>query len=82
MLAVLARIERLTQRPLERIGLSATVGNPHELLTWFTAAREHSCRQPARCSPLGILLADYVGSVGNAVTVLAASSRGTTAHIR
>lgn len=35
LLAVLERLEQVTGRPLQRIGLSATVGNPHHLLTWL-----------------------------------------------
>ncbi len=35
LLAVLDRIEQLAGRPLQRVGLSATVGNPGELLTWL-----------------------------------------------
>ncbi|MEL5953199.1 DEAD/DEAH box helicase [Streptomyces sp. CLV115] len=35
LLAVLERLERVTGRPIQRIGLSATVGNPHQLLTWL-----------------------------------------------
>ena len=76
MLAVLARIERLTQRPLQRIGLSATVGNPHELLTWFTAGRGGTVVGAGALQSAGDVLADYVGSVGNAVTVLSRLHRG------
>ncbi|MFJ2716735.1 DEAD/DEAH box helicase [Streptomyces sp. NPDC087437] len=35
LLAVLERLQRVTGRPIQRIGLSATVGNPAQLLTWL-----------------------------------------------
>ncbi|GGL87784.1 ATP-dependent helicase [Streptomyces fumigatiscleroticus] len=35
LLAVLERLQRVAGRPLQRIGLSATVGNPRQLLTWL-----------------------------------------------
>jgi ATP-dependent Lhr-like helicase len=35
LLAVLERLTRVTGRPVQRIGLSATVGNPSELLGWL-----------------------------------------------
>ncbi|MFC1228684.1 MULTISPECIES: DEAD/DEAH box helicase [Streptomyces] len=38
LLAVLERLERVTGRPIQRIGLSATVGNPTHLLHWLQGA--------------------------------------------
>jgi ATP-dependent Lhr-like helicase len=35
LLAVLERLQRVTGRSIQRIGLSATVGNPEQLLTWL-----------------------------------------------
>ncbi|MEU7209942.1 DEAD/DEAH box helicase [Streptomyces sp. NPDC044989] len=38
LLAVLERLERVTGRHIQRIGLSATVGNPGQLLQWLQGA--------------------------------------------
>ncbi|QUC61558.1 DEAD/DEAH box helicase [Streptomyces sp. A2-16] len=38
LLAVLERLEQVTGRPIQRIGLSATVGNPAQLLNWLQGA--------------------------------------------
>ncbi|SFA56390.1 ATP-dependent helicase Lhr and Lhr-like helicase [Rhodococcoides kroppenstedtii] len=100
LLAVLARIESLLGRPLQRIGMSATVGNPTELLQWLQSAdttrvgsviapevptnaiaametslvvREGSIL-PALASV--DVTVDYVGSVENAVKVIAALHHG------
>ncbi len=40
LLAVLERLSRVANRPLQRIGLSATIGNPVELLGWLQGSGE------------------------------------------
>ncbi|MGW0436766.1 DEAD/DEAH box helicase [Micromonospora sp. NPDC003197] len=46
LLAVLERLSRIAGRPLQRVGLSATVGNPHELLYWLQGSGRG--QRPAR----------------------------------
>ena len=36
---LIARLERLAGHCIQRIGLSATVGNPEELIDWLTSGR-------------------------------------------
>ncbi len=93
LLAVLERLSRVTGRRVQRVGLSATVGNPDELLRWLQGSaagsrRAHvlARRQDAaltvakgsapRDTPPGNVQVDYVGSVANAATVIAALHRG------
>jgi len=42
LLAVLERLSRLAGRPIQRVGLSATVGNPDALLTWLQGSQAGS----------------------------------------
>jgi ATP-dependent helicase Lhr and Lhr-like helicase len=83
LVAVLERLSRLSGHPLQRIGLSATVGNPDGLLTWLQGAG--AGRQPARVvapdltqqgTPEGDVELDYVGSLSNAAEVIAALHAG------
>lgn len=86
LLAVLERLTRVAGRPIQRVGLSATVGNPAELLTWLQGSGRDS--RPAvvvapdvghaagGAVPPGDVELDYVGSVSNAATVIAALHRG------
>jgi ATP-dependent helicase Lhr and Lhr-like helicase len=79
LLAVLERITRLAGREVQRIALSATLGNPTELLAWLTA----TCHRPARVvnppaepgPPAGVTL-DYVASLDNAAVVISRLHRG------
>ncbi|GAA2269164.1 DEAD/DEAH box helicase [Glycomyces scopariae] len=87
--AVLERLSRLAGRPLQRIGASATVGNPEELLAWVQGSG--AGRRPGRVIAPGVALPapstpsgppggdielDYVGSVANAAKVIAALHQG------
>ncbi|MFC4060596.1 DEAD/DEAH box helicase [Planomonospora corallina] len=111
LLAVLERLTRLAGRPIQRVGLSATVGNPPELLGWLqgsgagtrpgTVVAPETATSPvctarggtavparqtsgsaravpgtATAPPQGEVELDYVGSVSNAATLLAALHRG------
>lgn len=76
LLAVLERLSRLTGRQLQRVGLSATVGNAPELLEWLQGSNRG--RTPARViapeSPGGArgadVALDFVGSLENAAMVI------------
>ena len=79
LLSVLARIAHLAGRELQRVGLSATVGNPPELLAWLACGGAGACRVIAplteEAAPAEVGL-DYVGSLTNAATVIAGLHRG------
>lgn len=74
---------KVAGRPIQRIGLSATVGNPAELSRWLQGSNQGVGRaatvvapavEVANSSPEVEL--DYVGSIENAATVIAALHRG------
>ncbi|WP_067795486.1 DEAD/DEAH box helicase [Actinomadura formosensis] len=82
MLAVLERLARVTGRPIQRIGLSATVGNPRRLLTWLQGAGAGTrpaqvvAPEAASPAPAARVELDYVGSIENAAKVIASLHRG------
>lgn len=79
LLAVAERVGRAAGRDLQRIGLSATVGNPAELLEWLagsSAAPRRVVAPPADTPTAPDLSLDYVGSVENAALVLSRLHRG------
>jgi len=86
LLGVLARLERLASRPIQRIGLSATVGNPKEIGRWLQGGEAQAeagsrhlrlvSEEAASAAPEPEVLLDYVGSVANAAKVIASLHRG------
>jgi ATP-dependent Lhr-like helicase len=96
LLAVMERLAHLIGRPPQRIGLSATVGNPAQLLTWLQgtgagvrpatvvapevgAPEQRPMVTPAVAPgvpPPGDIELDYVGSLTNAATIIAALHAG------
>jgi len=76
---VLSRLESIAGRSLQRIGLSATVGNPKELLRWLRGAREQrrgSVIDPGGGAKDSDVRLDWVGSHDNAAEVISRLHQG------
>ena len=76
LLAVIERLERIARRRLQRIGLSATVGNPDSLLEWLSRGDGGSVVGQSGAPPGGAVTLDHVGSLENAAIVLSRLHRG------
>jgi ATP-dependent Lhr-like helicase len=82
LLAVLERLTQVTRRPIQRVGLSATVGNAEDLLAWLQGSgqgvRPASVVAPAAEGTAVVpdLQLDYVGTVPNAAKVVSALHSG------
>lgn len=74
LLAVLERISALVGRDLQRIGLSATVGEPERLLRWLVGSSTGPSRVVSPVSGFDLVAPevtlDHVGSLANAATVI------------
>ncbi|MFD4368664.1 DEAD/DEAH box helicase [Rhodococcus sp. NPDC058521] len=80
LLAVLARLQSLLGRRVQRVGMSATVGNPDELLGWLQGGNTTPGRviAPTVGGPAVVpeITVDSVGSAENAAKVIAALHTG------
>jgi ATP-dependent Lhr-like helicase len=76
MRSVLHRLEHYMEQPLQRIGLSATVSNPAELLDWFAPVGERCVVGSASVSTDADVTIDHVGTLENAATVISRLHRG------
>ena len=79
LLAVLERIRHITKQDMQRVGLSATVGNPEKLLRWLAGAstRESVIVAPPEAPPAEAdVEIDFVGNLQNAAKVLKILHRG------
>lgn len=78
--SVLERLSRCAGADVQRVGLSATVGNPEEILAWLAGSSTRPgrvVRGPARAGAAGpALTLDYVGDDDNAARVIAALHPG------
>lgn len=78
VLALLERIRAISGFEMQRIGLSATVGDPQTLLDWLAGHCEGERRLVSISAPPAEidLAIDFVGTLDNAATVISQLHRG------
>ena len=78
LVALLERLARFAGRDFQRIGLSATVGNPEEIGRWLQGSSERPFRlvDPPRPPPERELRIDYTPEEGDVARAVVAAGKG------
>ncbi len=79
LLSVLERIQQLSEFAVQRVGLSATVGNPVDVLEWLAGSSPGDRQVVQIAAAAGVasdVTVDYVGGIENAATVIARLHNG------
>lgn len=79
LLSVLERISVIAGREIQRLGLSATVGNPELLCDWLAGAcqaKRSVINPPAENNVVPDIKVDWVGSIRNAALVISRLHKG------
>ncbi|OBG19343.1 DEAD/DEAH box helicase [Mycobacterium sp. 852002-51057_SCH5723018] len=81
LLAVLERVERIAGHKIQRVGLSATAGNPETVGGWMQGSTDGRSpvvvvREDSSPAVSPEITLDYVGSMDNAATVISRLHRG------
>lgn len=67
---LIQRLQRLAETPLQVLGLSATVGNPQDLIDWLVLGSPATVVGESLAGGDADITVDYVGSLQNAATVI------------
>jgi ATP-dependent Lhr-like helicase len=79
LLGVLERLQHYAERDIQRLGLSATVGNPPEIAEWLGRGSERDSTTidpPSKNSTDPEVEVDWVGTVNNAAKIIDKLFRG------